>query len=55
LRDHQLWAEEDNHDQRFAHSMVMRHHFCPNDNAWQEMVLFRARQVLGQALRGVSS
>jgi len=55
LRDHQLWAAEDNADQRFAHSMVMRHHFCPNDNAWQEMVLFRARQVLGQALRGVSS
>jgi hypothetical protein len=55
LRDHQLWAVEDNHDQRFAHSMVMRQHFCPNDNAWQEMVLFRARQVLGQALRGVSS
>ncbi|NOV28982.1 DUF2817 domain-containing protein [Methylomonas sp. ZR1] len=55
LRDHQLWAVEDNHDQRFAHSLTMRHHFCPNDNAWQEMVLFRARQVLSQALRGVSS
>lgn len=55
LRDHQLWAEENNHDQRFEHSMVMRQHFCPNENAWQEMVLFRARQVLGQALRGVSS
>ncbi len=54
LRDHQLWADDNgNDDARFAHSLVMRHHFCPNDNAWQEMVLFRARQVIGQALCGV--
>lgn len=55
LRDHQLWAEADNDVARFAHGQVMRRHFCPNDPAWQEMVLFRARQVIGQALRGVSS
>lgn len=55
LRDHQFWADMDNQDRRFAHSLVMRHHFCPNDSAWQEMVLFRARQVIGQALRGVAS
>ncbi len=55
LRDHQLWAQTDNDVARFSHSQVMRRHFCPNDPAWQEMVLFRARQVIGQALRGVSS
>ena len=55
LRDHQLWAHADSGDSRFAHSLAMRHHFCPNDGAWQEMVLFRARQVIRQALQGVGS
>lgn len=55
LRDHQLWAQPGNEVTRFAHSQLMRRHFCPNDQAWQEMVLFRARQVVGQAIRGVSS
>lgn len=55
LRDHQLWAQSGNDAARFAHSQLMRRHFCPIDSAWQEMVLFRARQVIGQALRGVSS
>lgn len=54
LRDHQLWARTDNADERLTHSMRMRHHFCPNDTAWQEMVLVRARQVIAQAIRGVS-
>lgn len=54
LCDHQLWARDDINDARLAHSLIMRHHFCPNDTAWQEMVLFRARQVFAQALRGVS-
>lgn len=55
LRDHRLWAQTDNTADRSAHAQVMRHHFCPNDTAWQEMVLFRGRQVLAQAMRGVSS
>ena len=50
LRDHQLWAQEDNDAERLAHRQIMRHHFCPTDSAWREMVLFRARQVLSQAL-----
>lgn len=54
LRDHQLWARDDFNDARLAHSSQMRHHFCPNDSAWQEMVLLRARQVIAQAIRGVS-
>jgi hypothetical protein len=55
LRDHQLWAQLDNDQARLEHSKVMRHHFCPDDQAWQEMVLFRARQVIAQGLSGVSS
>ena len=55
LRDHQLWAQSDNDAARSAHSKLMRQHFCPSDPAWREIVLFRGRQVIGQALSGVSS
>lgn len=52
LRDHQLWAQPDNLPERLEHSEHMRQHFCPNDEAWKALVLFRARQVIAQALRG---
>jgi hypothetical protein len=55
LRDHQLWAQSGNRQARLEHSKVMLHHFCPDDQAWREMVLFRARQVIAQGLSGVSS
>jgi hypothetical protein len=55
LRDHQLWAQSDNDLARREHSQLMRQHFCPDDKAWKEMVLFRARQVISQALRGISA
>ncbi|WP_020157476.1 DUF2817 domain-containing protein [Methylobacter marinus] len=55
LLDHQLWAQSDNRQARLGHGKLMRHHFCPNDQAWKEMVLFRARQVIAQALQGVSA
>ncbi len=55
LRDHQLWAQSGNDLARLEHSQLMRQHFCPNDKAWREMVLFRARQVISQALRGRST
>lgn len=54
LRDHQLWAQPDVDDTRLVHSLEMRHHFCPNDSGWQQMVLLRARQVIAQAIQGVS-
>ncbi|MCH8544515.1 MAG: M14 family metallopeptidase [Alcanivorax sp.] len=34
---------------------AMRHHFCPDAQQWRELVLFRARQVIGLALTGLSS
>lgn len=55
LKDHQLWAQTGNEAERVAHGKLMRRHFNPADPAWREMVLFRARQVIVQALRGVSS
>lgn len=55
LRDHQLWAQPDNLSERLQHSKLMRQHFCPDDEAWKAMVLFRARQVIAQALHGLSA
>ena len=55
LCDHQLWAQSDNGLARQAHSQRMRQHFCPQEAAWQEMVLFRARQVIVQALQGLGA
>ncbi|MCK9605963.1 MAG: M14 family metallopeptidase [Methylomonas sp.] len=55
LRDHQLWSQSGNESERIVHSKLMRRHFNPADPAWREMVLFRGRQVIVQALRGVSS
>lgn len=55
LADHRLWAQSDNPAARQAHAEIMRQHFCPQDVAWREMVLFRGRQVIGQALSGVSA
>jgi Protein of unknown function (DUF2817) len=54
LKDHQLWAQPDNLPERLEHSQHMRQHFCPDDEAWKALVLFRARQVIAQALRGLS-
>jgi len=53
LRDHQLWAQAENWPERLAHSQIMRRHFCPAEAAWQEMLLFRGRQVITQAWRGL--
>jgi hypothetical protein len=55
LKDHQLWAQTGNQQARIEHSKIMRHHFYPTDQSWQEMVLFRARQVISQGLQGTSS
>jgi hypothetical protein len=52
LRDHQLWAQSGNEQARLEHRKVMHHHFCPDDRAWREMVLFRSRQVIAQSLWG---
>jgi hypothetical protein len=33
----------------------LRRHFFPDTQPWRELVLFRSRQVLGQALAGLSA
>lgn len=55
LKDHQLWAQPDNNSARMEHSKHMRQHFCPDDEDWKALVLFRARQVIAQALQGLSA
>ncbi|MGR8951643.1 MAG: DUF2817 domain-containing protein [Gammaproteobacteria bacterium] len=55
LRDHQLWAEPAAMALRREHGRAMLQHFCPDDQAWREMVLFRARQVIAQAMAGLSA
>lgn len=53
LKDHQLWADEGSISVRLGHSKLMRKHFCPDDDAWKAMALFRGRQVIAQALTGL--
>ncbi|MEC4747946.1 DUF2817 domain-containing protein [Methylomicrobium sp. Wu6] len=53
LRDHRLWTEPAPIELRRRHSFAMLQHFCPADRAWREMVLFRGRQVIAQALAGL--
>jgi len=56
LRDHQLWANgvpDTARRERQARAMLA--HFFPADPAWREAVLFRARQVIGQAVAGLLS
>lgn len=55
LRDHQLWAQQDNPAKRLKHCSLMRQHFCPDDEGWKALVLFRARQVIAQALKGLAA
>ncbi|MFA5983413.1 MAG: DUF2817 domain-containing protein [Methylococcaceae bacterium] len=55
LHDHQLWAQKGNLKARLEHSEHMRRHFCPDDPFWKELVLFRARQVISQALAGLAA
>jgi len=56
LDDHRLWAAPAiDQTARDRQARAMMRHFCPNDVVWRELVLFRARQVIGQALRGVAA
>jgi predicted deacylase len=55
LLDHLLWAETSDDAQKARQRETMRRHFCPADPAWREMVLFRARQVVIQALNGLNA
>lgn len=55
LDDHRLWAQQAIQQQRIEQAQQMMRHFCPEDAVWRELVLFRGRQVIAQALRGVSA
>lgn len=53
LQDHVLWAQPGSETLRAEHGEQMRRHFCPDDSAWRELVLFRGRQVIRQAIAGI--
>lgn len=55
LQDHKIWAQHDPLAAHGQHGKIMRQHFCPDDRSWQEMLLFRARQVIAQALNGIAT
>jgi predicted deacylase len=55
--DHQLqqqkisWQDEKTREIKYA----MQDFFCPDEKRWQELVLFRGRQVIEMALNGLTS
>jgi predicted deacylase len=53
LAEAACWAAN-NSGCRKAVADKMRAHFNPNDDAWREAVIFRARQVLSQSLAGIA-
>jgi predicted deacylase len=56
MHDHLLWAEASaNEALKSEQRAAMRRHFCPVDTAWREMLLFRARQVIIQAINGLNA
>lgn len=57
LADHRLHAEgvlDWQAPQTRAIKQQIRHHFCPDDEQWRELVLVRARQVIRLALEGLN-
>ncbi|MCP5161252.1 MAG: DUF2817 domain-containing protein [Hahellaceae bacterium] len=60
FNDHAWWAQQtglpgSDNISWCAVREAMLHHFYPNDRAWREMVLFRARQVILQTLDGLQA
>lgn len=56
LADHRLHAAADagpDHPDWRSVKDAMQQHFCPPDSQWQEMVLWRGRQVIRLALAGL--
>jgi len=52
IDDHRRWIAG---DCSASGGAPMRHHFCPDDESWREMVLWRGQQVLRQALAGLAA
>ena len=55
LDDHRFWAGQAGHQELERQGRAMCRHFCPDDAVWRELVLFRSRQVIAQALAGVGA
>jgi hypothetical protein len=56
LDDHRLWAQPTLSEvERHQQAKAMLRHFCPDDVIWRELVLFRSRQVIAQAMAGIGA
>ena len=53
LNDHCRWKAGDAEGIRKS-SAAMQEHFCPADGYWRELVLLKSRQVIRQALEGLT-
>lgn len=55
LQEHADWNTENGLEPDHPSSRAMREHFCPDDVCWRELVLVKSRQVLAQALTGLTA
>lgn len=51
---HRAGLPDWNDESALAVKAALKRHFCPDDEAWRDMVTRRAREVLGQAQRGLA-
>src|SRR5690554_503721 len=55
LQEHTDWGAGDGLEPDHPSSRAMREHFCPDDAYWRELVLIKSRQVIAQALSGLTA
>jgi hypothetical protein len=53
MEDHRSWQLQDV-SAIHRSAAAMQEHFCPQDNNWRELVLVKSRQVIQQAIDGLS-
>jgi predicted deacylase len=53
MEDHRSWQLQDV-SAIHRSAAAMQEHFCPEDNNWRELVLVKSRQVIQQAIDGLS-
>lgn len=53
LNDHLSWKSGDPESIKQS-AAAMREHFCPADGYWRELILLKSRQVIEQAMKGLT-
>ncbi len=54
IDDHLIWAQNKNPEALRHQQQAMLRHFYPQDTAWRQLLLFRSRQVILQAIEGLT-